>query len=132
MRDELMLGPAERAVLECLRAWPTPFTTAEALEAGATFPPGSRACGCSRWASSCGPSFASPATGAWSSSVPSRLLSIRGPSRRGRAFGRDWLRRTEGWTIVVARKHNVYGHHQDVAGLLLAGAAAAGITLERR
>lgn len=43
---------------------------------------------------------------------------------------RDWLRRTEGWTIVVARKHNVYGHHQDIDALLLAGAARAGITLK--
>lgn len=38
MREELLLGPAETAVLECLRAWPTPFTTSEALAAGATFP----------------------------------------------------------------------------------------------
>jgi len=38
MREELLLGPAELAVLECLRAWPTPFTTSEALEAGASFP----------------------------------------------------------------------------------------------
>lgn len=46
------------------------------------------------------------------------------------SWRRDWLRRAQGWTIVVARKHNVYGHRQDIDSLLLAGAARAGIALK--
>jgi hypothetical protein len=39
----------------------------------------------------------------------------------------SWLRDELGWTVVVARRHNVYGHEQDVDGLLVAGARQAGI-----
>ena len=38
---------------------------------------------------------------------------------------RGWLRRTQGWTIVVARRDNVYGRHQDIDTLLREGAAEA-------
>jgi hypothetical protein len=34
---------------------------------------------------------------------------------------RDWARRRLGWTIVVARRHNVFGHRRDIEGRLLAG-----------
>ena len=34
---------------------------------------------------------------------------------------RQWLREAEGWTIVVARRDNVFGQHQDVHSLLRAG-----------
>jgi putative AbiEi antitoxin of type IV toxin-antitoxin system len=30
----------------------------------------------------------------------------------------SWLEREGGWTIVVARKHNVYGRHQDIVDIL--------------
>lgn len=39
----------------------------------------------------------------------------------------SWLRDELGWTVVVARRHNVYGHRQDVDGLLVAGARQAGV-----
>jgi hypothetical protein len=45
---------------------------------------------------------------------------------------RDWLRRTEAWTIVVARRQNIHGHHQDIDSLLRAAAATADKALERR
>jgi hypothetical protein len=38
-----------------------------------------------------------------------------------------WLRKELGWTIVVARKHNVYGRNQDVDGLLVAAARQVGL-----
>ncbi len=38
---------------------------------------------------------------------------------------RDWMRRTEEWTIVVARKSNLHGQHQDVHQMLLQGFADA-------
>ena len=38
-----------------------------------------------------------------------------------------WLRDERGWVIVVARKHNVYGHDQDVEGLLAAAARQVGL-----
>ena len=38
-----------------------------------------------------------------------------------------WIREREGWTITVARKHNVYGAAQDVDGLLIADARACGL-----
>jgi hypothetical protein len=40
---------------------------------------------------------------------------------------RGWLRSAEGWTIVVIRKHNMFGRDQDVDRLLRAGARQAGI-----
>jgi hypothetical protein len=43
----------------------------------------------------------------------------------------DWLRTAEDWTIVVARKHNVYGHAQDVDGLLVAAARECGVLPSR-
>lgn len=36
-------------------------------------------------------------------------------------FRREWLRSHEGWTIVVARRANVFGQHQDVHSLLQRG-----------
>ena len=38
-----------------------------------------------------------------------------------------WLRDERGWVIVVARKHNVYGHDQDVEGPLAAAARQVGL-----
>jgi hypothetical protein len=38
---------------------------------------------------------------------------------------RAWLRRTEKWTIVVARKANVHGPHQNIDQMLLQGARDA-------
>lgn len=43
---------------------------------------------------------------------------------------RDWLRRTQGWTIVVARKANVFGATQNADQLLRAGAAEAAPALK--
>lgn len=40
---------------------------------------------------------------------------------------RDWMRRTEHWTIVVARKANIYGPHQDIDQMLRRAAAEAGL-----
>ena len=40
---------------------------------------------------------------------------------------RDWMRRTENWTIVVARKANIYGPHQDIDQMLRRAAAEAGL-----
>ena len=31
---------------------------------------------------------------------------------------REWARTSQGWTIVVARKHNLYGRHQDIDRIL--------------
>lgn len=38
---------------------------------------------------------------------------------------REWMRGTYGWTIVVARKENVFGQHRDIEALLAAGARKA-------
>lgn len=38
-----------------------------------------------------------------------------------------WVREQEGWTITVARKHNVYGAGQDIDGLLIADARSCGV-----
>ncbi len=43
---------------------------------------------------------------------------------------REWMRRTEGWTIVVARKANIHGPHQDINHLL--STAARESRLRRR
>ena len=40
---------------------------------------------------------------------------------------RDWMRRTENWTIVVARKANIYGPRQDIDQMLRRAAAEAGL-----
>jgi hypothetical protein len=40
---------------------------------------------------------------------------------------RGWLAEHEGWTIVVARKANLFGRDQDVEQLLRAGAARVGL-----
>ena len=45
---------------------------------------------------------------------------------------RDWLRRTQGWTIVVARKENVYGREQDIDRILRSAAETARTALEMR
>ena len=34
---------------------------------------------------------------------------------------REWMRTEEGWTIVVARRANVFGQHQDVHAMLRSG-----------
>jgi len=34
---------------------------------------------------------------------------------------REWARTVLGWTIVVARRRNVFGHGRDIEGLLIAG-----------
>ena len=39
---------------------------------------------------------------------------------------RDWMRRTEHWTIVVARKANIHGPQQDIDQLLVTAAPQAG------
>ena len=44
---------------------------------------------------------------------------------------REWARDQLGWTIVVARRHNVYGREQDVERLLLAGNKEALLGLAR-
>jgi hypothetical protein len=40
---------------------------------------------------------------------------------------RDWMRRTESWTIVVARKANIHGPHQDIHQMLVKAAREAGL-----
>ena len=40
---------------------------------------------------------------------------------------REWMRRTEGWTIVVARKANIHGPHQDVNHMLHVAAKESGL-----
>ena len=40
---------------------------------------------------------------------------------------REWMRRTENWTIVVARKANIHGHHQDIDQILIREARQAGL-----
>jgi hypothetical protein len=42
---------------------------------------------------------------------------------------RDWMRRTENWTIVVARKANIHGPHQDIDQMLIQAAFQAGLKL---
>ena len=39
----------------------------------------------------------------------------------------EWMRTSEDWLIVVARKHNVYGQDQDITGMLIAGARECGL-----
>ena len=45
---------------------------------------------------------------------------------------REWARDELGWTIVVARRHNVFGRHQDIDRMLLAGHEEALRTPTRR
>jgi hypothetical protein len=45
------------------------------------------------------------------------------------ASRRGWMRRTERWTIVVARKKNIHGPHQDIDQMLIRGAYEAGLKL---
>jgi hypothetical protein len=40
---------------------------------------------------------------------------------------REWMRRTENWTIVVARKENIHGPHQDIDEMLVKAAREAGL-----
>ena len=40
---------------------------------------------------------------------------------------RDWMRRTENWTIVVARKANIHGPHQDIHHMLRGAAREASV-----
>ena len=40
---------------------------------------------------------------------------------------RGWMRRTQDWTIVVAREGNIHGPHQDVDRMLRSAARAAGL-----
>jgi hypothetical protein len=42
---------------------------------------------------------------------------------------RDWMRRTEDWTIVVARKANIHGPHHDIDQMLFRAAREAGLNL---
>jgi len=42
---------------------------------------------------------------------------------------RDWMRRTENWSIVVARKANIHGPHQDIDQMLFRAAHEAGLKL---
>jgi hypothetical protein len=42
---------------------------------------------------------------------------------------RDWMRRTEHWTVVVARKANIHGPHQDIDQMLVQAAFEAGLKL---
>jgi hypothetical protein len=42
---------------------------------------------------------------------------------------RDWMRRTENWTIVVARKFNIHGPRQDIDQMLVLAAHEAGLKL---
>lgn len=45
---------------------------------------------------------------------------------------RDWMRRVEGWTVVVARRHDVHGPHQDIHRMLLEGVRVARAALGKR
>lgn len=45
---------------------------------------------------------------------------------------REWIRDHEGWTLVVARRRNVFGHGQDIHRLLLRGNEEALLALARR
>jgi very-short-patch-repair endonuclease len=40
---------------------------------------------------------------------------------------REWMRRTGAWTIVVARKANIHGPHQDIDNLLRQAVREAGL-----
>jgi hypothetical protein len=40
---------------------------------------------------------------------------------------REWMRRTQDWTIVVARKGNIHGPHQDIDQMLFRAAREAGL-----
>ena len=42
---------------------------------------------------------------------------------------REWMRRTENWTIVVARKADIHGPHQDINEMLIREAHRAGLKL---
>ena len=42
---------------------------------------------------------------------------------------RAWMRRTENWTIVVARKANIHGAHQEINEMLLRAAHQTGLKL---
>jgi hypothetical protein len=42
---------------------------------------------------------------------------------------RDWMRRRERWTIVIARKENIHGPHQNINQMLIQAAYQAGLKL---
>lgn len=45
---------------------------------------------------------------------------FHGEEQRGRdEYRREWARQQLGWTIVVARRHNLYGREQNIESLLL-------------
>lgn len=55
---------------------------------------------------------------------------FHGPDQdRHDAHRLEWLREELDWVIVVARRDNVYGFHQDVDGLLAAAARRVGLNL---